>query len=350
MGQKKTDKVNMAVIGLGVGRWHADSWIQTSNTRLIAVCDADEKKLAQAKEHYGVKGYTSYQELCEDEEVDAVSVCVPNYLHAPISIYALEHGKHVLCEKPLANTVSAGEAMVSAAKKSGLVAMVAMKFRYTNEAVYIHRLLEEGKLGEIYYGWTTYLRQLGGIPGMGGWFTRKPLSGGGPMIDNGVHFLDVLWWLMGCPKPTRVSGATYAKFGPLGKGAIGWNRVPTPDEFSVEDLATAIIHFENGASVLIDNGWAGFVPSEVISLRVMGTKGGATMWPFAVCEESEDGKVSTSVPDLSNVHAQTQFFHFADCILNNKTPISSFENCLIVLKMLCAVYESADAKTEVKIQ
>ena len=168
------------------------------------------------------------------------------------------------------------------------------------------------------------------------------------MIDNGVHFLDVLWWLMGCPKPTRVSGTAYAKFGPFGKGAGGWNRVPEPEEFSVEDLATAIIHFENGANVLMDNGWAGFVPNEVIGLRVMGTKGGATMWPFGVCEESES-RVSASVPDISNVHADTQFFHFADCILNNKPPTSSFENCLNVLKMLCAVYRSAETKAEVSV-
>ncbi|MGQ9608719.1 MAG: Gfo/Idh/MocA family protein [bacterium] len=345
---KNSDKVNIGVIGLGVGRWHADSYIQEPNTNLVAVCDPDENRLKQAKEHYGVKAYSAYQEICNDDDVDAVSVCVPNYLHAPISIYALEHGKHVLCEKPLANNVGNGLAMVESAKASGLIAMVAMKFRYTNEAVYIHRLLENGELGEIYYGWTTYLRQLGGIPGMGGWFTRKPLSGGGPMIDNGVHFLDVLWWLMGCPNPTRVSGATYAKFGPLGKGAAGWDRIPTPEEFSVEDLATAIIHFENGASVLIDNCWAGFTPQETIGLRIMGTKGGATMWPFSVCKES-NGKVLTTTPDLSTVNAKSQFFHFADCIINGKQPISSFENCFTVLKMLDAVYRSADAKAEVTV-
>jgi predicted dehydrogenase len=348
MGKKLSDRINMAVIGLGVGRWHADSYAQESNTNLVAVCDPDEKRLIQAKEHYKVKGYASYQELCEDDEVDAVSVCVPNYLHAPISIYALEHGKHVLCEKPLANNLENGEAMVASAKSNGLVGMVAMKFRYTKEAAYIHKLLEDGKLGDIYYGWTTYLRQLGGIPGMGGWFTRKPLSGGGPMIDNGVHFLDVLWWLMGCPKPTRVSGATYAKFGPIGKGASGWNRVPTPEEFSVEDLATAIIHFENGASVLMDNGWAGFVPNETIGLRVMGTQGGASMWPFAVCKET-DGRIADDTPDLGNFHVDSQFYHFADCILNGKTPISSFDNCLNVLKMLIAVYRSAEAQSEVAI-
>lgn len=342
------EKINVGVIGLGIGRWHADSYCQTENTQLVAICDVNEDRLKDAKERYKVKAYSAYQELCSDPNVDAVSVCVPNYLHAPISIYALEHGKHVLCEKPLANNLGNGLAMVEKAKSSGLVAMVAMKFRYTPEARYIHELSEQGKFGEIYYGWTTYLRQLGGIPGMGGWFTRKPLSGGGAMIDNGVHFLDLLWWLMGCPKPTRVNGATYAKFGPRGKGAPNWNRTPTNEEFSVEDLATAMIHFENGASILIDNGWAGFVPNEVIGLRIMGTDGGATMWPFTICTE-KGNKVVVDTPDLSNFHTDSQFFHFADCIINGKTPISSFENCFTVLKMIDAVYQSANANAEIKL-
>jgi predicted dehydrogenase len=343
------ERLNVAVIGLGIGRWHAESYRDTSNARLVALCDVDANRLASGRERYGVeKTYTSYEALCDDPTVDAVSVCVPNHLHAPISIYALEHGKHVLCEKPLANSVANAEAMVAAARRSGRVAMVAMKFRYTPEAVTIRRLVEDGELGEIYYGWTTYLRQLGGIPGMGGWFTRKPMSGGGPMIDNGVHFLDLLWWLMGCPTPTRVSGATYAKFGPRGKGASGWNRVPMPEEFSVEDLATAMIRFDNGASVLMDNGWAGFVPGETIGVRLMGTEGGATLWPYGVTGES-DGKVVDRTPDASQTDAPSQFHHFADCALNGKTPISSFENCLEVTRMLDAVYRSAEAGTDVPI-
>jgi len=344
-----SERLNVAVIGLGIGRWHAESYRDTPNARLVALCDIDTHRLEQARERYGVeKTYTSYEALCEDPEIDAVSVCVPNYLHAPISICALEHGKHVLCEKPLANSVANGEAMVAAARRSGCVAMVAMKFRYTPEAVTIRRLVDEGALGEIYYGWTTYLRPLGGIPGMGGWFTRKPLSGGGPMIDNGVHFLDLLWWLMGCPTPTRVNGATYAKFGPRGKGASGWNRVPTPEEFSVEDLATAMIRFDNGATILMDNGWAGFVSQEVIGVRLMGTEGGATLWPFSVTGE-HDGRVVERTPDISKMDAPSQFYHFADCALHGKTPISSFENCFRVTQMIEAVYRSAEAGAEVPV-
>jgi len=343
------DRLNVAVVGLGIGRWHADSYASTENTNLVAVCDVDPGRLASAKERYGVeKLYTEYEALCDDDEVDAVSVCVPNYLHAPISVRALESGKHVLCEKPLANSVENGERMVEAARRSGKVAMVAMKFRYTKEAVAIRQRLDAGELGAIYYGWTTYLRALGGIPGMGGWFTRKPLSGGGPMIDNGVHFLDVLWWLMGCPNPTRVSGATYAEFGPRGKGASGWTGTPTPEQFSVEDLATAMIHFDNGASVLMDNGWAGYVLHEAIGVRLMGTQGGATLWPFGIAAE-QDGKVVDATPDLATAPEPSQFRYFADCALNGTQPISSFENCLTVLKMLDAVYRSAAAGAEVTI-
>lgn len=344
------ERLNVAVIGLGIGRWHAESYLETPNTRLAALCDVDAKRLTEAKELYGIeKVYTSYEELCEDPEVDAVSVCVPNHLHAPISIYALERGKHVLCEKPLANSVANGEAMVAAARRWGRVAMVAMKFRYTSEAATIRRLVEDGELGDIYYGWTTYLRPLGGIPGMGGWFTRKPLSGGGPLIDNGVHFLDLVWWLMGCPTPTRVSGATYAAFGPRGKGAAGWNRLPTPEEFSVEDLGVALIRFQNGATILMDNGWAGFVPREVIGVRIMGTEGGATLWPYSIAGE-KDGRVVDRTADVSKVDMVSQFYHFADCALHGKTPLSSFENCFQVTRMLEAIYRSAETGTDVSIE
>jgi len=343
-------RVNVAVIGLGVGRWHADEYAASSIANLVAVCDVDGKRLAEAQERYGLdRAYTSYEELCADDGVDAVSVSVPNALHAQISIHALEHGKHVLCEKPLADSVANGRAMVQAAQVSGRVAMVAMKFRFTNEAVHIRRLLDEGRLGDVYYGWTTYLRPVGGIPAIGSWFTRKEISGGGTMIDNGVHFLDVLWWLMGCPTPTRVSGATYAKFGPEGRGPRPTDRRPSPGEFSVEDLATAMIHFENGASVLMDNGWAGFVEDQTMSVRLMGTQGGATMWPFCVTAEAQDESVMDDTPTLPEEPQQTQFDAFAQCVLKGEQPISSFENCFTVLQMLHAVYRSAECGAEVTV-
>ena len=267
----------------------------------------------------------------------------------PVSVFALEHGKHILCEKPLSASLEDGAKILEAANKSpDLKAMIAMKFRFNKDSVYIKNMVESGELGEIYYGFTTYLRQLGGIPKMGSWFTKKELSGGGPLIDNGVHFLDLIWWLMGCPNPVEVFGTTYAKFGPYGKGAKGWSGTPSPDVFDVEDLALGIIKFGNGASIMLDNAWAAFVDKEVIRMRLCGTKGGATLWPFRICYE-EDGEVISKKTDLTKVKSENQFKHFIDCIRNNKQPVSTIEQGMTVLRMLDAIYRSANKSKSVAL-
>ena len=191
--------VRVGVIGLGIGRWHIESYLAIPEAKVVAVCDLDEEKLRAAATRYGVaRIYRSYEELCQSRNIDAVSICVPNYMHAPVAVFALEHGKHILCEKPLSVSPDEGKRILETANRfPELKAMVAMKFRFNKDSIYIRKMVENGDLGEVYYGFTTYLRQMGGIPKMGTWFTRKKRSGGGPLIDNGVHFLDLIWWLMG---------------------------------------------------------------------------------------------------------------------------------------------------------
>lgn len=342
--------VRVGVIGLGIGRWHIDSYLAIPEAKVAALCDIDEEKVRSAATRYGVaRIYTDYEKLCQSDDVDAVSVCVPNYMHAPIAICALEHGKHVLCEKPLSTSPAEGEKILEAVDRfPRLKAMMAMKFRFNKDSIYVKNLVESGSLGEVYYGFSTYLRQLGGIPKMGSWFTKKKLSGGGPLIDNGVHFLDLIWWLMGCLKPVEAFGATYAKFGPSGKGATGWTGTPSPEVFDVEDFALGTIKFENGASVILDNAWAAFVDKEVIGMRLCGTKGGATLWPFRICYE-ENGEIISKTPDLTDVNSGNQFKHFINCILNNKQPISTIQQGVTVLKMLDAIYRSAESGGSVRL-
>ena len=342
--------VRLGVIGLGIGRWHLESYLSIPEVKVAAVCDVDEDKVRTAATRYGIaKIYTDYRELCQGNSVDAVSVCVPNYMHAPISICALENGKHVLCEKPLSASLEEGKKILEAANKHPeLTAMMAMKFRFNKDSVYVKNMAESGALGHIYYGFSAYLRQLGGIPKMGTWFTKKRQAGGGPLIDNGVHFLDLLWWLMGCPEPAEVFGATYAMFGPHGKGASGWTGKPSPEVFDVEDLALGTIKFKNGASIMLDNAWATFVEKEVIGMRLCGTEGGATLWPFRICYE-EEGQIVSKVPDLENVESESQFRHFVDCIINNRQPVSTIEQGVSILKMLDAIYRSAEAGKSVSV-
>ena len=342
--------IKVGVIGLGIGRWHVESYLAIPEIKVAALCDSDEEKLKTAATRYGVaKIYTDYEELCQSNSVDAVSICVPNYLHAPVAVCALENGKHILCEKPLSISSKEGKRILKASDEHpDLKAMIAMKFRFNKDSIYVKNMVENGDLGEVYYGFSTYLRQLGGIPKMGTWFTKKQQSGGGPLIDNGVHFLDLIWWLMGCPEPVEAFGTTYAKFGPYGKGAKGWTGEPSPDVFDVEDLALGTIRFKDGSSVMLDNAWAAYVDKEVIGMRLCGTKAGGTLWPFRICYE-EDGEIVSKTPDLSEVESGNQFKHFIDCIINNRQPISTIEQGITVLRMLDAIYRSAEAGKSVAV-
>ncbi len=343
-------EIRVGVIGLGIGRWHLESYLAVPEAKVAAICDIDEDRVKTAATRYGIaKIYTDHEELCQSSNIDAVSVCVPNYMHMPVAVCALENGKHVLCEKPLSSSLEDGRKILEAASNHPeLTAMMAMKFRFNKDSIYVKNMVENGRLGEVYYGFSTYLRQLGGIPRMGSWFTKKKQSGGGPLIDNGVHFLDLIWWLMGCPTPVEDYGTTYAKFGPYGKGAGGWEGEPSPEVFDVEDLALGTIRFENGASVMLDNAWATFVEKEVIGMRLCGTQAGATLWPFRICYE-EGGQIVSKTPDLEHIKSESQFKHFIDCILNNRQPISTIEQGVTVLKMLDAIYRSAEAGKSVSV-
>ena len=342
-------KLRLAVIGLGIGRWHAENYGQVTGAELVALCDVNKVTLRSAADDYGIKKtFTDYRELCADDDIDAVSVCVPNNLHAAIATCALKHGKHVLCEKPLADTVANAEAIAKAAKKSGRVAMVAMKFRFGGEATYVRKQLDAGAFGDVYYGCNTYVRPLGGIPGMGGWFTKKRQSGGGALIDNGVHLLDLNWYLMGCPAPKSAMGATYAKFGPRGLGSAGWSRGPDPTAFDVEDFGAGMIRFKDGSSIVMDNGWAACVESGTIGVRVLGDKGGATLFPLTVTLE-KNGACSDATPKTKKLPEKSQFQHFVDCIRRDVPCISPVEQGVAMVKMLDALYRSAKSGESVKI-
>jgi len=258
-----------------------------------------------------------------------------------VAVHALEHGKHVLCEPPVSISTAEGEKVLETVNKyPDLKAMMAMKLRFSKDAVCLKTIIENGELGEIYYGFTTHLKQPAGIPKSGSWVTRKKLSGGGSLMDNGVHFLDLIWWLMGCPTPVEAFGATYSIFGSHSKGSTG--------DFDVEDLALGIVKFENGASVMFDNAWAAMVHKEATGMRLCGTRGGATLWPFQICY-AENGVIVSKTPDLPRINSENQFRHFINCILDDRQPIPTIGQGVTVLKMLDAIYRSAEKGESVAV-
>lgn len=336
------NEVRVGIIGLGIGKWHLESFLKTKGAEVVALCDADQNRLKTlADESKIARWYQDIGAILNDKDIDAVSVCLPNFLHAEVVVAALKKGKHVLCEKPLADSLFNAQKIAKAAKKAKKKCMVAMKFRFTPEAHYISGLLKKGELGEVYYGYTHYLRPPEGIPGgAGNWFIQKGKSGGGALIDNGVHLLDLNWYLMGCPKPVYAFGSTYAKFGPEIKAI--------KDDFDVEDFGCGLIKFANGATIYLDNAWASMVGDTIIGLRICGTKGGATMWPFSVIKP-EGAKTKVETPDLSSRKYQTQFEYFVESIIQDYQPLSSAEQGLDVLKMLDGIYRSQKIGAAVKL-
>jgi predicted dehydrogenase len=311
------------------------------DSEIVALCDLDKKLLAQRAEQYGVeKTFTDYKKMLALDEVDAVSVCVPNDLHRPMTAGALAAGKHVLCEKPPALNARQARNMADAARKAKRVLMYALVQRFHAESQLLRQFIDRGQLGDIYFARTAYLRRRGIPVGKEGWFINKKRAGGGALIDIGVHCLDRAWWLMGNPKPVRVSGASYAKFG---------HTVTKRYPYTVDDASFALIKFENGASLIVEATWAYNLPPKHHT-ELAGTKGGATVGPLTIYTERQ-GVVCDIKPEVKRGNGfEGETAHFVECIMKKKQPIANAEQGIQLMQMLDAVYKSSETGKEVVIK
>ncbi|MGG1515409.1 Gfo/Idh/MocA family oxidoreductase [Paenibacillus oryzisoli] len=352
------NKLRVGIVGAGkiFAGSHAPAWINNPHTDIVAICDAHLPNAEEQARVLGVdKVYRDYIEMMEREQLDVIGVTTPNAYHAEVSIAALERGIHVFCEKP--DAISEGEAlkMAEAAKRSGKLLMVMRNNRFTPQAQFLKRYIASGAMGEIYTGRTGWLRRRG-IPGRGGWFTTKALSGGGPLIDLGVHMIDVAIWLMGSPRPVAVSGAAYTKFADAKVQISEDSRFGTTQEggvYDVEDLATGFIRFDNGASLQIEFSWASNVEDDLKFLELRGAKAGCSMKgqelklmteiEDVLCDITPRFKGAEIAPHRRNID------HFIDCVLGKAEPINSPESGVDMIRILQAIYESARIGAEVRL-
>jgi predicted dehydrogenase len=342
-------KLKVGVIGLGVGRGHIRGYRQHPDVEVAALCDADPARLAEIGAEAGIKKlYASPAEMYKAEKLDLVSVCTPNKFHKPLTLQAFKAGCHVLCEKPMAMNATEGKAMLQASKKFKKRLMINFSYRFSPQARALKDKVESGIIGEPYFARSVWHRR-NGIPKFGGWFGQKALSGGGPLIDLGVHRLDFALWLMNFPKPAWVLGRTYDMLGSAAAKA-------EKKAFDVEDLAVAMIAFKNGTTIELEASWKAHVQQkELMETRLLGTKGGLLQrnpdgdYRF----ESEiylmkdgqpqDLKVEPTETPLSSMH------YFADCILKKKPHMAGPEEGLQVSRILDAIYESAEKGKPVKL-
>jgi len=328
----------------------------------IAGLDTDRCRELAAK-HNIPNVYSTYEELLANTDVDLVSIAVPNYLHLPVTLAAIKAGKHVLVEKPIARTGAEGEEMVRAAKEAGVILAMAFNRRARADMQVLKRHIDEGGLGKIYYAKAFWMRR-SGIPGLGSWFTSKELAGGGPLIDLGVHVLDMALWLMGNPTVRSVSAATDAALGPQGKGQWGGNRFTVHENqpYEVEDLATAFIRLEDGSTLQLEASWAGYSGhTDEFGVYLMGEKGGAELHvkDYASVKTlkifGETGGARTEIyPDLQSKDVWDGHYQIikgvVDSILNGTPVTPSGAEGLERARLIDAIYDSARLGEEVRVE
>jgi predicted dehydrogenase len=350
--KKPLEQVKVGVIGAGIGRSHVRGYKQVPQAQIVALCDTDTDRAAGlAREHnIEVEIYADYHDMLEKADLDAVSVGLPNFLHAPVTIDCLKSGKHVLCEKPLAMNSKEAQKIADAAAKYNRKCMVGQVSRFRADSQFFKTLVESGDLGRIYYGHAVCLRKKG-IPGYGGWFTTKAQSGGGPLIDIGVHLLDLTWWLAGRPNPTAVSGVTYAEFGPRQQGLGSWGARDINGTFDVEDLAVGLIRFDNGLTINLEVSWALHSQNPQTSAHLYGTEGGFDWGEKPAIFRDINGVSTVTTPEIQQIDNWAgQTGHFIDCILNDKTPDPDVNQGVTMMKMLEGLYKSAAMGKEVTIK
>jgi len=353
-------KLRIALVGIGgMGNAHSKIWAENPRAEVVALCDILPERAETAKQRYAFADavvYTDYKAMIDTEQLDAVDIATPNDLHSQIAVYALEHGLHVFSEKP--DAVSAAEQlrMKEASEKAGKVLMVMRNNRYYTNSQFLKKYIADGKVGDIYCGRCGWIRRRG-IPGKGGWFTTKACSGGGPLIDLGVHMIDLSIWLMGNPRPVAVSGCTFNKFA-SNTAASDSEHSAFGDSvqggtFDVEDLAMGFIRFDNGACLQIEFSWASNIEEEKRFVELRGTKAGFSWYDNGSVRifGEEDGVLFDYAPqlgDMGNGHARA-LQHFTEIVLDGKAPDYVPQQGQDMIKILDAIYESARTGREVQL-
>ncbi len=347
--------VKVGIIGCGMianGK-HMPCLAKLDNVQLVAFCDLKPERAEEAAAKYGTPDaqvFTNYKDLLALDEIEVVHVLTPNSSHAMISVDALESGKHVMCEKPMAVTGAEARAMYEAHLRTGKKLTVGYQNRSNARSQLLKKMIVNGELGDIYFAKAVATRRRG-VPTWGV-FLDKEQQGGGPMIDIGTHSLDLILWLMDNYEPESVVGSVFHKLKHTENAANEWGSW-NPDEFEVEDSAFGYVKFKNGATVIIETSWALNIADGGGNL-LCGTKGGADFAKNELRINGErDGCLFMNAIDV-NANARERFrgeqltdFEYEakqwiHSIVNDTEPLVKPREAMVVTQILEAVYRSAE--------
>ena len=348
-------KLKVGIIGCGgiANGKHLPAMKRNGNFEFVAFCDLIEERAQKAREEYGTEDsrvYTDYNDLLKEEDIEAVYVLTPNSVHAPASIAAMEAGKNVMCEKPMAKTYAEAKAMVETAERTGKVLTIGYQCRYRGDSAYLKRACMNGDLGEIYYAKAHAIRRRA-VPTWGV-FLDAEKQGGGPLIDIGTHALDLTLWMMDNYEPEMVVGSVYRKLADQ-KGDTGniwgdWD----PEIYTVEDSAFGFVKMKNGATIVLESSWAlNSLDTNEGKTTLCGTKAGADMMDGLRINRVSYGKQCVEKPNLEAGGAA--FFDgitvapedveqriFYNAIVNGEPLTVEPRQAMVVTQILEAIYES----------
>ncbi len=334
---RKTLRIGLVGVGAAAQVSHIPVLKRMQDVELVALCDRDSEKAARVAQKFQVAKSTSrLDDLLDDDSLDAIDVCTPNFLHAPMATAALEAGKHVLCERPLARSAEEARQMLKAARKADRVLMCSVQHRFRADAQLLRKFVDKGDLGQVFYAKAGWLRQRTEWDS-DEWRRQKRDSGGGVVLDLGFQMLDLSLWVLGGPKVDSVTASVHRQK----KG-------------EVEDSATAFLRLQNGATLALELTWGLLMEKDFAYLNLFGSGGAALLNPFRV-HKGMHGTLVNVTPTLDTQRNQykqsveAQITHFAESLRKGQRPMGEAEEILPVMELMDAIYRSAEQGKEVKL-
>jgi len=344
------ESIRVGIIGAGwPGGAHARGYQGAGGFKVVAVADLIPQRRKKLASQTGAsREYADAMELLKDADLDAVSVCLPNALHAPVVIAALRAGKHVVCEKPPATSVRQARQMQAAAARAGKVLLYSMQRRFGGAEQAARQAITRGYAGEVFHARAAWMRTRGLPIGTAGWFPNKAQSGGGALIDIGIHMLDLAWHLLGQPRPLGAFGVTYHKFGDL---------APPDVTMDVEDSAFALLRFDGGKTVELSTSWAINQPPQQQGTicRVYADKAALDVYTpegavlYRNFNDRGQARPSPLKPPRVTGHVLLMR-HFKECVQGKAQPLIGPQEGVVLMQMVEAIYQSASSGRSVTIR
>ena len=346
----------IAIIGCGtIGNIHATAYNGCKDASLVSAVDIIAEKAKAFAEKFSISAVESdYKKVLSDPDVDAVSVCLPNYLHCQVTIDALKAGKRVLCEKPIALNMEEAESMRAEAEKQNRQCIIGVVNRFHDNVNAVKNHIENGDLGKVYHV-NLVFQSYRSIPGMGRWFTTKKESGGGVMIDWGIHFVDLALYCLGSPVPVSISGAAHSELAKNMNDYVYTSMWAGPPEFDgvydVEEVASGLLR-TSGATISFEGSWARNVDTNNMHVEFLGDKGGIKLeygGNYTLYTSKAGSLFETKQSRMKSSMFQAEIDSFVDNISNGTKSIADISKVIVSQAVMDGFYKSSELGREIKI-